>query len=151
MVLRYVAEAPLATMTAAYRDGFAAKSFGELGPLAQLQALQHVQAPGVQLDGSRGHVPREEDAPPPTNVGGGAELPNAFVRNVDSGGVPRPMIWDKEVQPASWRTTCGWTFGHANTATVLQLPVDVALICSGCFRVELWLLVLLVVVTFLTC
>ena len=51
VVLRYVAEAPLATMTAAYRDGFAAKSLGELGPLAQSQAL-HVRAPVVQLEGA---------------------------------------------------------------------------------------------------
>ena len=135
VVLRYVAEAPLATMTAAYRDGFAAKSLGELGPLAQMQAF-HVQAPDVQLDGVAEHTHKEAGEPSPTNVGGGKELPSTLVLNVDSGVVHRPVVWDKEVQPAMWRSTCGWAFGHSNTAPVPKLPSSASLICSGCFRAE---------------
>ena len=135
VVLRYVAEAPLVTMTAAYREGFASKVLGEVGPLAQLQALQLVQAPSGPPDVSSMHVLSEDQAPPPAYVGG-VVPPRTFVLNVDSGVVHRPMIWDKEVQPAAWRTTCGWTFGHSNTATVLHLPEEVGRICSGCFRAE---------------
>jgi hypothetical protein len=115
VVLRYVAEAPLATMTAAYRAGVAAQSLREICA-AEVQP-QVARVPAVQ--------PARQERPH-----------KALVLNLDSGVVHEPIVWDKEVQPAQWKTTCGWTFGMANTASVSQLPVQSACICSGCFRAE---------------
>ena len=124
VVLRYVSEAPLVNMTAAYRQGFAAKALGAISPLSLLESSQIV------------HAPAEVAGSPPANVGVRIVPAKAYVLNIDSGVVHRPSVWDKEVQPASWRTQCGWPFGHANTATVPQLPSEADRICSGCFKAE---------------
>ena len=115
VVLRYVAEAPLATMTAAYRAGVAAQSVREM-------SAAEVQSPAARV--------------PVVQRASLERPPKALVLNLDSGVVHDPIIWDKEVQPALWKTTCGWTFGMANTSSVLRLPMKASRICAGCFRAD---------------
>ncbi len=115
MVLRYVAEAPLATMTASYRAGVAAQS-------VRVISVAEVQSPAAR--------------DPVVQRASLEQLPKALVLNLNSGVVHDPIVWDKEVQPAQWRTTCGWAFGMANTSSITRLPIEASRICAGCFRAE---------------
>ena len=115
VVHRYVADAPLSRMTAAYQQGYA--------------AIKRTQSGTVGVE-------RACEQPLPPNVGDGSKHPSPFVLNLDSGVAHRPVVWSLEVQPQSWRTVCGWTFGFANTRGVSEVPTKSSLICTGCCRAE---------------
>ncbi len=116
VVFRYVADAPLSRMTAAYRTGYTAQASAGAGQACTVQ--------------------RECEQPLPTDVGDGSEHPSPWFLNLDSGVVHRPIVCSLAVQPQSWRTACGWTFGLANTMDVGELPAKSSLICTGCCRAE---------------
>ena len=114
VVYRYVAEAPLSRMTAAYRSGFAARAGVAVREVSTLQ--------------------RASEDPMPSNAGIGSVHPGPWVLNLDSGITHRPTVWTLDVQPPQWRTACGWACGMANTTGVSQLPSSSSRLCSGCFR-----------------
>jgi hypothetical protein len=114
VVYRYVAEAPLSRMTAAYRNGFAARAVTAVREVSTLQ--------------------RASEDPVPPNAGAGSLDVGPWVLNLDSGVTHRPTVWTLDVQPGQWRTACGWAFGTANTTGVSQVPSADSRLCSGCFR-----------------
>jgi hypothetical protein len=116
VVYRYVAEAPLSRMTAAYRRGYAAQAGAAASPSCVL--------------------PIACEEPVPVTVGVCSRHPSPWILNMDSGVVHRPVIWSLDVQPLSWKTACGWAFGSARIAGVNALPAASSMICSGCLKAE---------------
>ena len=115
VVLRYVAEAPLSSMTEAYRRGYAsqvARGSGLLGKASSELSSCVVPLPPAQA----------------------LEHKGPWVENLDSGIVHRPAVWSLEIQPLSWRTACGWAFGHSNTRSVDKLPAKASRRCSCCWK-----------------
>ena len=115
VVLRYVAEAPLSSMTEAYRRGYAS---------------QLAQGSGLLGQASPEPSPCVVPLPPALAL----EHKGPWVENLDSGIVHRPAVWSLEVQPLSWRTACGWAFGHSNTRSVDKLPAKASRRCSCCWK-----------------
>jgi hypothetical protein len=115
VVLRYVSEAPLATITEAYRRGYVSQ-------VARGSGLASLTLP----------VPSACVAPVPPVASAVHKGP--WVMNLDSGIVHRPVVWSTEVQPLSWRTACGWAFGLSNTRSVDALPAKASRRCVCCWK-----------------
>ena len=134
VVWRYVAEAPLEKLSAAYRAEFAAQVLGTgLHELtAQLQAVQQCTA----SDTRSVQYLKDEVALLSARVGSKASHASLWIRNGESGVVHRPLVWSMEVPPSMWRAYCGWTFGFCRMEGVAVLPDNSSLICGGCLKPE---------------
>ena len=105
VVLRYVADAPLTKISAAYRAGSAVVPLGsDLQELsAQLQVAQRCSA----SDARSIEYLQEEVTLLSAQVGKLASPTMHWVRNCDPGVVHRPIIWSLDVPPSMWCTGCG--------------------------------------------
>ena len=115
VVLRYVAEAPLSSITEAYRHGY---------------ATQLARGPGLLGEA----IPEPSSCVLPLPPSKALVHKGPWIENLDSGIVHRPAVWSLEVQPLSWRTACGWAFGHSNTRSVDKLPAKASRRCSCCWK-----------------
>ena len=53
--------------------------------------------------------------------------------NTESGVVPTPVVWAKDVVPKRWRTVCGWAFGFGLYEVWSVSPVG-TVIWRGCSK-----------------
>ena len=150
VVLRYVADAPLASITASYRAKLAAgdavsSSSSPGGPSFQMQVLcSDVRSLAAQVNAIAGSssacsrtVDYLKEELTMLKAKSDAMRPAPCLQvivNQDSGIGHKPLVWASDVPPHTWRTECGWAFGLGSSTWVAAGPESLATRCRTCFR-----------------
>ena len=141
IVMRYVAEAPLSTVSEAYRYGSASNQLMEIveGLVNKISGFEQ------KLDGLDNHIKtcvlEEVDSVkalriPALSVASGASFSEPYVLNELSGTAHKPRQQClARTAPADWRTMCGWSYGlclGVSARRANNLPTKYSLICGKC-------------------
>ena len=133
VVLRYVADSPLAAVTQRYRDLKDSASLKQAlldvdTALGELKAHKHI--PDIREHMLQEQVLVERAAEPRQ------ERVDKFILNDISGRIHFPFVMSEEVPPSAWSTRCGWRMGLSAYTVTHRLPCKAKLICKRCLPLE---------------
>ena len=148
VILRYVRESPLKTLTSDYLRKQGANSVDEILAAMQSQS-EEVKKRLESLDTRTMDMIKQEvslrarqvasDPPKTFSANSLEDYENKtlnLVENLKTGAVHRVLTGSAEISPMLWSTVCGWKFGKSPTDRPSNLPASWRSICEKCLPTE---------------